>query len=132
MARKWGLAIAVFAGIASTALAQEGSLARPATPAGEEGFFRPAPDPALTRFPTPDEGLAATRAGQSQMPADAQALAIAREAAERELDRTRQEHAQARHAAPVARPMIVSPLDGTAPIVSTLDGTAPVISPLGR
>jgi hypothetical protein len=129
---RWGTVIAVCASIASTALAQEGSGVQPPAPAAQEGFFRPARDPALTRFPTPDETLASQRAVQQPAPADEQALARAREAAERELDRSRQEHAQAQSTAPVARPMIVSPLDGTAPIVSTLDGTAPIISPLGR
>lgn len=132
MATRWGAVIAVCAGIASAALAQEGSVVQQPASSGHEGFFRPARDPALTRFPTPDEAPAASRAVQQPAPTDEQALARAREAAERELDRSRQEHAQAQNNAPVVRPMIVSPLDGTAPIVSTLDGTAPIISPLGR
>ena len=46
----------------------------------------------------------------------------AREALERELDRAQREHARAQaEAARRPAPMIVSPLDGTAPIISPFD-----------
>lgn len=88
-------------------------------PGGEDGFFRPSPDPALTRFPNAAEVAAAARA---QEPA-AEPIAVEphppREATERELDRARRDHAAATaDAAARPAPMIVSPLDGTAPIVS--------------
>jgi hypothetical protein len=123
-------AIIVVAAIAGMALGQHGpSLARQAA-AGEEGFFRPARDPALTSVP-PSSVPATSRAQAEGGPPRDEAEA-AREAAERELDRSRREHLQAQSTAQTARPLIVSPLDGTAPITSPLDGTAPIASPIGR
>jgi len=87
-------------------------------PAPQEGFFRPAPDPALTRFPD------ASPAVTSPVPAIDAALLQQqrdRQALELELERSRAENARAQEAqARAAPPMIVSPLDGTAPIVSPI------------
>ena len=104
--------------------------------APEEGFFRPAPDPAINRAPIaprleaprPVEPLPAAPDASSVTAAVAGRMAI-----ERELDRAEREHEQARQEA-MRRPppAIVSPLDGTANIRSPLDGTAPIISPLDR
>ena len=83
----------------------------------QEGFFRPSADPVITSFPS-------LNAGVPQPAPEAAALAqqrAEREALERDLDRSRREEAQAREtAARATAPMIVSPLDGTAPIVSPL------------
>ena len=84
MATRWGAVIAVCAGIASAALAQEGSVVQQPASSGHEGFFRPARDPALTRFPTPDEAPAASRAVQQPAPTDEQALAAFAELAKLE------------------------------------------------
>jgi hypothetical protein len=98
------------------------------TPKEPEGFFRPADDPSLTHPPL--TGLVAPApAGYVEA---LEAERRAREAAERELDRAYREHVEARSAPPPTRPMIVSPLDGNAPVVSPLDGTARIISPIGR
>ena len=98
----------------------------------EDGFFRPANDPSLTRTP-PEPGIQPRPVTSAEAVAAAELQAnAAREAAERDLDRAAREHREAQASAPVVRPMIVSPLDGTAPIVSFQDGTAPLISPLGR
>jgi hypothetical protein len=96
-------------------------------PEMQEGFFRPADDPALNPAPVPfAEPTNISRPGTLTVsPEVARAFAdqvAAREALERELDRAQREHDRARaDAARRPAPMIVSPLDGTAPIVSPLD-----------
>jgi hypothetical protein len=106
---------------------------RPA-PSGEEGFFRPTDDPALTAFrppPVPREEpprvFTEAALAPSADPADE-----VREAAEAQMDRAEIVHAPARHEVVTRLPAITSPLDGTAPILSPLDGTAPILSPLDR
>lgn len=105
--------------------------------AGEEGFFRPAADPALitTRPPVVD-GKARTgpftRPAQAPSPAPVEAAEEIRKAEESQMDRVEVEHAIATTEVARKVPPITSPLDGTAPIVSPLDGTAPIISPVGR
>ena len=95
----------------------------------EEGFFRPSPDAALTRAPTVPDSVPAAQPSREAVPAPVaaelavlQARQLAREAAEQELDLARREQALAvAEAARRRPPMIVSPLDGTAPIVSPLE-----------
>lgn len=103
---------------------------------GEQGFFRPAADPAITAIrPAPPQApperplpleQAVAREVVEQMRRAAQVEELER--AEREHEREKAEAARAA-SAPVA---IASPLDGTAPIASPLDGTAPILSPIGR
>lgn len=104
---------------------------------GEEGFFRPAADPALTttRPPVADgkarTGLFAPRA-QAASPAAVEAAGEIRKAEEAQMDRVEVAHAVATNEVAKRVPPITSPLEGTAPILSPLDGTAPIISPVGR
>lgn len=108
------------------------SLSLPLAAFGEEGFFKPAADPALTSFrPAPPRTAATTAANP---PAEARDTAEEiRVVEERQLDRAEREHAVATERAARYNPVtITSPLDGTAPIRSPLDGTAPIISPLSR
>lgn len=111
-----------FTGVALAALPSFGE---------EQGFFRPLP-PAVAPPPPTATGSARDPAVAAIVEAiDAQA--IAREAAQRDLDRAEREHARAQaEAARQPPPVIASPLDGTAPITSPLDGTAPIVSPIGR
>jgi hypothetical protein len=115
----WSLAACALA--ASTVLAQQ-----PAPRATEEGFFRPAADPAINAAPAPRVPEAVNAGRPAPLPPDvASAVASqveAREALERELDRARRENARVQADA-VRRPppLIASPLEGTAPIVSPLD-----------
>jgi len=121
-----GLAIA-----ADPAFGQQVQTPKPPT---EEGFFRPSADPVLTGFPLPKSTSPPTPAEAAPLTPDAAATQLdARERLERELDRAQRENAQAQaEAAQQPKPLVVSPLDGTAPVVSPLDGTAPIVSPLGR
>ncbi len=128
----WALTVAV-AVVPVGVIAQQGQ--PPRTGEGE-GFFRPAPDPAIN-IPIPSQ--VARPQAQPLPPAaapdlvDAAAQATATEVMERQLDRAEREHDRARaEALRQPSPMIASPLDGTAPIGSPLDGTAPIVSPLGR
>ena len=118
----WSLVACTIA--ASSALAQQ-----PAPhPATQEGFFRPAADPAINAAPAPrtPESAKAGRPESAPLPPEvARAFTSqieAREALERELDRARRENDHAQTDA-VRRPppLIASPLDGTAPIVSPLN-----------
>lgn len=116
------------AALAATASAQT----RPqAAPGSEEGFFRPSRDPALTSIrppPAPSESRPNARAPAE--PATAVVVDMAeevREAEEERMDRVEAAAEQAR-----AKPVITSPLDGTAPIMSPLDGSAPIVSPVRR
>ena len=113
--------------IASPAIAQQ---------AAEEGFFRPAPDPAINRAPIVPRTQPPPVVEPRPVAPDAASVAAAvasSMAVERELDRAEREHEKAREEAMLRPPpAIVSPLDGTANIRSPLDGTAPIISPLGR
>ena len=100
----------------------------------EEGFFKPAPDPALTAVrPAPRP---AQTGSDRRTSADGEEMARpVRAAEEAQLQRAAREH-EAAHAVgnEISRrlPPVGSPLDGTAPIVSPLDGSAPILSPLGR
>ena len=95
-------------------------------PGSDEGFFRPAPDPVIN--PPAPAARSAPNAGSPQAgvlsPDVANSFAAqvrAREALERELDRSQRENERAQaEAARRPAPMIVSPLDGTAPIISPL------------
>jgi len=107
--------------------AQPSQQQRAARPGTEEGFFRPAADPAINP-PAAPLGAAAVRRPEPTplAPEIARAFAAqmeAREALERDLDRAERENARARAdaAARKSPPFIVSPLDGTAPIISPLD-----------
>jgi hypothetical protein len=101
-------------------------LSAAAAAGAEEGFFRPSPDPALTTFPTvpaPQPSRDAVQPPSVPDPAVLESQLRAREVAERELDRAQREQARAAAEAvrqPQPAPMIVSPLDGTAPIVSPI------------
>ena len=134
------------AALASPAFAQQQQPGTPSPQAGEEGFFRPAPDIAINRPPpavtprgavvqpfvtAPDPLRALPPEGSMDTPP---VVSLAPpEAVDRELERSRREHERAREeTARRPPPAIVSTLDGNAPIVSPLDGTAPIISPLGR
>jgi len=97
-------------------------------PGTEQGFFRPAADPVITPAPAPLQRAANIgRSEPAPLPPEvARAFAAqveAREALERDLDRAQREAARAQAEAAARRPapMIVSPLDGTAPIISPLD-----------
>ena len=161
MQRRPGKAIALFAAIASMACVQSGAqqpsaqqpgaqstspqqpASQPGQPAQpvqarqaepEEGFFKPRDDPALTRVPDPMQAGVGSQSAASPV-IDAQALEAqqrAREAAERDLDRAAREHREAQARVPAPRPIVISPLDGTAGITSPLDGTASILSPIGR
>lgn len=128
-------AAAVFA-VTFTAAASAQAPQRPA-PKGEEGFFRPAADPALTTTRPPAiTGEAWTRPRvppvQPPSPAAVEAAEEIRKAEEAQMDRVEVEHAIAATEVAKKVPAITSPLDGTAPILSPLDGTAPIISPVSR
>ena len=95
-------------------------------PGPEQGFFRPAPDPIINPPPSPF-ARGAPNTGNAQpgviSPDVANAFAAqvqAREALERELDRAQRENERVQAEVRRPAPMIVSPLDGTAPIVSPL------------
>lgn len=126
--------IAVAAALPFAGFAQSPQSPKPSPPLGnEEGFFKPAADPALTALrPAPRQQTPpATNAGNDdemtrQIRAAEEAL-LARAA--REHEATHDAAAQARSRVP---PPVGSPLDGTAPILSPLDGTAPILSPVGR
>jgi hypothetical protein len=109
--------------LAPCAIAQQAAAPAPAPQAQQqEGFFRPAADPALTRFPSTSE--IAAPVAESTLVVDPALLALqAREraAAERELDRAQREARANVEAVRRPAPMIASPLDGTAPIVSPLE-----------
>jgi hypothetical protein len=126
--------VAVLA-VGFTAAASAQTQARP-PPGGEEGFFRPSADPALTAFrPPPANGNArpgAPVATARPAPAAVEAAEEIRKAEESQMDRIEAEHAIATAEAATRVPPITSPLDRTAPIMSPLDGTAPIISPVGR
>ena len=135
----------VFAGLALAASPGFGQIQQ------EEGFFRPLPG-VVTRpaQPAPVVVPPATSAPVVPQPASTapssvrdpsvaaiveavDAQAIAREAAQRDMDRSESEHARAvAEAARQPPPIVASPLDGTAKITSPLDGTAPIVSPIGR
>lgn len=128
------IAVAILATFTGAASAQ--SQQRQA-PQGEEGFFRPAADPALTTTrPPATNGNARTSprapAAQPPSPAAVEAAEEIRKAEEAQMDRVEVEHAIATTEVATKTPAITSPLDRTAPIMSPLDGTAPIISPLGR
>lgn len=116
--------------IASAAFAQQSTQQQAVQPpaqapvASGEGFFRPADDPVINAAPYPGaqgEG-SATRSDVAALAAEAAAAQAEVRALERELDRVQREHERARAAAAQRpAPMIVSPLDGTAPIVSPID-----------
>lgn len=104
---------------------------------GEQGFFRPAADPALTTTRPPlAEGKARAspfaRPAQAPSPASVEAAGEIRKAEEAQMDRVEVERAVARTEVVANAPAITSPLDRTAPIMSPLDGTAPIISPVRR
>jgi hypothetical protein len=107
--------------------AQPSQQQRAARPGTEEGFFRPAADPAINPPPVPLGAAAVRRPEPAPLaPEIARAFAAqieAREALERDLDRAQREAARAQAEAAARRPppLIVSPLDGTAPIISPLD-----------
>jgi hypothetical protein len=126
------VAAAVFATFSAAALAQ--AQQRPA-PQGEEGFFRPAADPALTTTHPPVTSWARpgprTRAAPSAAPAADEAAEEIRKAEEAPMDRVEVEYVT-RTEVVTTTPPITSPLDRTAPIMSPLDGTAPIISPVSR
>lgn len=91
----------------------------------DTGFFRPTDDPTLSRFPDVAGAERERGAAEGLMtPADPAIFAAqvrAAEVMERELDRAERADARARaEAARQPAPLIVSPLDGTAPIVSPL------------
>ena len=117
----WLLVVAM---MASPSIAQQPQARRDGT---QEGFFRPETAPALRTLPepaAPDATLATRRAEPvAPLPKEPAVQARERESPERELDRAEREHARAQADAP--RPVV--PL-----IVSPLDGTAPIVSPLGR
>ena len=144
------LSSTLFAGLVLAALPTFGQ-AQQAPRVEEEGFFRPLPgvvvrsampapvvtQPAPTATavapPTPAASGSARDPAVTAILEAADAQAIAREAAQRDLDRSEQEHARAMaEAARRPPPVVASPLDGTAPITSPLDGTAPIVSPIGR
>jgi hypothetical protein len=119
-----------------TAAASAQTRQRPA-PQGEEGFFRPAADPALTTTHPPVTAPRARRnapVSPAQPPSAAavEAAEEIRKAEEAQMDRVEVEHAVARTEVVTRTPAITSPLDRTAPIMSPLDGTAPIISPVSR
>ena len=140
---------ALLAGLALAALPAFGQAGQ-APRVEEEGFFRPLPGvvtrsaipapavaqpaPEATAVAPPNPLIGTARdAGVAAIVEAVDAQAIVREAAQRELDRSEQEHARAQaEAARQPPPVIASPLDGTAPITSPLDGTAPIVSPIGR
>lgn len=118
----------------------------PARPAAEQvanpadsGFFRPAPDIALTTTrPVNPAGGAAANGNPGSVPAtpdmadEVRAAEEARlERMERSMDRIETAHERAM-SKPAPLPPIASPLDGTAPIMSPLDGTAPIVTPTNR
>lgn len=128
------VAAAVFATFTATASAQarQGPAAQ-----GEEGFFRPAADPALTSTHPPVSNAKARSGGRvpaarPPSPAAVEAAEEIRKAEEARMDRVEVEHAVARTEVVTKTPPIASPLDRTAPIMSPLDGTAPIISPVSR
>lgn len=128
------VAAAVVATFTATASAQ--AQQRP-VPQGEEGFFRPAADPALTTTHPPVTNARARTsprapAVQPPAPAAVEAAEEIRKAEEAQMDRVEIEHAVARTEVMTKTPPITSPLDRTAPIMSPLDGTAPIISPVSR
>ena len=123
-----GFAIACSAAIAQQP-AQPAAQPQPAPqPGPEPGFFRPAADPAINAAPA-SLARGAANVGRPEpaplWPEAARAFTAqveAREPLERDLDRARREAERVQ--AEVARrpaPLIVSPLDGTAPIISPLD-----------
>ena len=114
--------------VAAVAIAAAPVLAQnpqpPSDPA-QEGFFKPKPDIAIgaSLEPVQPAPLPVAPPAQPSAPVVEGLVAEsrAREALERELDKSQQEHARAQaEAARTPPPMIVSPLDGTAPIVSPL------------
>jgi len=124
--RSWWFIGALWAG--TPALAQQAP--------ENEGFFRPAPDPAINR-PSVPPNMPDSRVPRPVVvvpeAAPAEVAAPPRDAIERELERAEREHEQARlEAMRRPPPAIVSPLDGSAPITSPLDGSARIISPLDR
>lgn len=97
--------------------------AQPQRDPAPEGFFKPKADIAIGSSLEAVVPAPATQQAQSATPTVEALLAdsLARDAAERELDRARQDHDRAlAEAARTPPPMIVSPLDGTAPILSPL------------
>lgn len=123
------LVVAVFAAVLTPVASAQ---TRPQVDTGgEEGFFRPSRDPALTSIrPPPAPGESQPKARAPAEPATAVVVDVAeevREAEEEPMDRVEAAAAQASE-----KPVITSPLDGTAPIMSPLDGSAPIVSPVGR
>lgn len=132
------LSTPVVAVLAAVLAAAASAQTRPQAGAGgEEGFFRPARDPALTSIRPPPAPEAKPAAPVVVQPTQAAALEVAeaiREAEEKTMERVEAERAAALAAAaqPAKGPAVTSPLDGSAPILSPLDGTAPIISPVTR
>ena len=113
--------------VAALAIAALPVLAQDPQPrdATREGFFKPNADIAIGASLQPVQPPAPAVAPPVQPSAPVVESLVAeartREALERELDRSQQEHARAvAEAARTPPPMIASPLDGTAPIVSPL------------
>jgi hypothetical protein len=131
----------VFLGASAVAFSAAAFSQAPASQ-GQQGFFRPSPDPALTAFrrlpndpPVPQPqaapGTAPTQAtppAQAAQPDPAEEIRKAEEVA---MDRVEARHERVL-ATPQRLPAITSPLDGTAPIMSPLDGTAPIVTPTAR
>ena len=121
------LLVLALGALAPLAYAQQ---AVPRPPGQEDGFFRPSADPALTRFPSTSEIVNPPSPPAIAVPVDPGLVAAqqaSRDAAERELERASRESDRAAREARASldafgrpAPMIVSPLDGTAPIVSPL------------
>ena len=93
----------------------------PAQPGTNAGFFSPSIPLVISGFP--DRAETPSSPEPTGFSADAAIVAAqAREMLEQDLDRARRESERARdEALRRPAPMIVSPLDGTAPILSPLD-----------